>query len=54
MCKLAKGTKRKKCKTRAGHMCIGVHAQFSQIYHSEMEVCEVEQCFCLKVAVLQM
>jgi len=35
-------------------MCIGGHAHFSQIYHSEMEVYEVEQCFYMKVAVLQM
>jgi len=35
-------------------MCIGVHAYFSQMHHSEMEVCEVEQCFYMKVAVLQM
>ena len=34
-------------------MCIGVHAHFSQIYHSEMEVCEVQQCYYVQVAVLQ-
>ena len=35
-------------------MCIEVHTHFSQIYDSEMKVCEVEQCFYVKVAVLQM
>jgi len=51
---LARDIKVKECKTRAGHMCVGVHTYFSQIYHSDMEVCEVKQCFCVKVAVLQM